>query len=170
MVHFLCEFPSWDTIISRAPTDGSAKVIFLVPGTRILLLHKYQSFGSEWIRFQIQPFLYPIPSLNFFKIIFHFTATAELLIWIWCQLDIILVLRQNVPKKRPKTKRPTDKISQGQNIPRDKTSQGTKRPTDKISHGKNLPRDKTSQWTNEAHYLTCVANYLIKYGQDKGMT
>ena len=85
-------------------------------------------------------------------------------------MQILLVLRQNVPKKRPKTKRPTDKISQGQNIPRDKTSQGTKRPTDKISHGKNLPRDKTSQWTNEAHYLTCVANYLIKYGQDKGMT
>ena len=49
--------------------------------------------------------------------------------------------------KRPKTKRPRDKTSQGQNVP------GTKRP----------------KGTNEAHYLTCVANYLIQYGQDKGM-
>ena len=50
---------------------------------------------------------------------------------------------QNVTK-RPKTKCPWDKMSLGQDVPREKTSQGTKRP----------------QGTNEANYLTCVANYL----------
>ena len=79
------------------------------------------------------------------------------------------VPRQNVPRdqtsqgtKRPKgqkvlgTKRP-----KGQNVPRDKTSQGqnvprTKRPKDKTSQGTKRPMG-----TNEDHYLTCVANYLI---------
>ena len=51
------------------------------------------------------------------------------------------------------TKRPSDKTSQGQIVPREKMSQGTKRP----------------KGTNEAHYLNCVNNYLIQYGQDKGM-
>ena len=54
------------------------------------------------------------------------------------------------------TKRP-----KGQNVPRDKTSQGqnvprTKRPKDKTSQGTKRPMG-----TNEDHYLTCVANYLI---------
>ena len=40
--------------------------------------------------------------------------------------------------KHPKTKRP-----KGQNVQRDKTSQGTKRPK-----GQNVPRDKTSQGQN----------------------
>ena len=39
--------------------------------------------------------------------------------------------------KCPKTKRPMDKTSQGQNVP------GTKRPK-----GQNVPRDKTSQGQN----------------------
>ena len=56
--------------------------------------------------------------------------------------------------KRPKTKRPTYK-----------TSQGTKRPK-----GQNVSGSKSPKGTNEAYYLTCVANYLIQYGQDKGMT
>ena len=50
--------------------------------------------------------------------------------------------------KRPKTKRP-----------RDKTSHGTKRPRNKMSQVTNRPKG-----TNEAHYLTYVANYLIQYG------
>ena len=81
---------------------------------------------------------------------------------------------------RPKTKRrrdktPRDKTSQRQNVPRDKTSQGTKRPIDKTPQGTKRPKGhmsqgtKRSKGTNEAHYLTCVANYLIQYGQDKGM-
>ena len=45
-----------------------------------------------------------------------------------------------------------------------KTSHGTKRPRE------NRSSDLRSQGTNEANYLTCVANYLILYGQDKGMT
>ena len=73
-------------------------------------------------------------------------------------------------------------MSHRQNVPRDKTSQGKKRPkgqnvpSDKMSQGKKHPKgqnfswDKPCQWTNEAHYLTCVANYLIQKNQDKGMT
>ena len=49
------------------------------------------------------------------------------------------VHRQNVPRdKRLKTTSP-----KGQNVPRDKMSQGTKRPK-----GQNVPRDKTFQGTN----------------------
>ena len=44
--------------------------------------------------------------------------------------------------KRPKIKRP-----KGQNVSRDKTSQGTKRPRNKTSQGHNVPRDKTSLGT-----------------------
>ena len=40
-------------------------------------------------------------------------------------------------------------------LPTDKTSQGTKRPKDKTSQGQNVSR--------------AMANYLIQYGQDKGM-
>ena len=73
------------------------------------------------------------------------------------------VPRQNVPRDQTSylqkvlgTKRP-----KGQNVPRDKTSQGqnvprTKRPKDKTSQGTKRPMG-----TNEDHYLTCVANYLI---------
>ena len=49
------------------------------------------------------------------------------------------------------------KRNKGQNVPRDTPSQGTKRPMGQIR-------------PNESHYLTCVAYYLIQYGQDKGMT
>ena len=58
-------------------------------------------------------------------------------------------------------KRCTYKTSQ------DKTSQWTKRPKGQNIPGTIRPRDNTSQGTkrskgtNEAHYLTCVANYLI---------
>ena len=61
------------------------------------------------------------------------------------------------------TKRPADKTSLGKKRPKGQNFPGTKRPK-----GQNIPRDKTSQeakrpnWTNEAHYLTCVANYLIQ--------
>ena len=62
---------------------------------------------------------------------------------------------QNVPRQNvPRTKRPTDKTSHGQNVPREKTSKGTKRLKGK----------------DDAHDLTCVANYLIQKDQGKGMT
>ena len=51
-----------------------------------------------------------------------------------------------------------------QNVPRQKVP-GTKRPRDKTSQGTKRPKG-----TNEFHYLTWVAHYLIQYGQDKGMT
>ena len=66
--------------------------------------------------------------------------------------------------KRPKTKRP-----KGQNVTRDKTSQGTTLPRDKMSQGQNVPRDKKSLGTKRPSgqmrpiiYVTCVANYLIQ--------
>ena len=59
------------------------------------------------------------------------------------------------------------KTSQGKKS-QDKTSQVTKRPGDKTSKRQNVPRDKLSQGTkrpkgtNDAYNnLTCVANYLI---------
>ena len=42
--------------------------------------------------------------------------------------------------ERPKTKRPT-----GQNVPRDKTSQGQNVRRTKLPKGQNFSRDKTSQ-------------------------
>ena len=56
--------------------------------------------------------------------------------------------------KRPKTKRPSDKTFQGQNVPREKMSQGTKRP----------------KGTNEAHYLTWCGQLPNLLWPDKGMT
>ena len=55
--------------------------------------------------------------------------------------------------KRPKTYGPRDKTSydmrsQGQNVPRDKTSIGTKPPKDKTSQETKRPREKTSQRQN----------------------
>ena len=66
--------------------------------------------------------------------------------------------------KRLKTKLPRDKTSQGQNVPRDKASQRQNVPRTKRPKGQNVLKG-----ANEAHNLTCVANYLIQYGQDKGM-
>ena len=48
-----------------------------------------------------------------------------------------------------------------QNVPRDKTSQGQNVPRDKPSQEQNVPETKRPKGTNEAHFLTCVANYLI---------
>ena len=67
---------------------------------------------------------------------------------------------QNVPRQNvPRTKRPTDKTSHGQNVPR------TKCPKGKTSKGTKRLKGK-----DDAHDLTCVANYLIQKDQGKGMT
>ena len=60
------------------------------------------------------------------------------------KIENLLMNENDTITKRRKTKQSPN---QGQNVSRDNTSKGTKRPKDK---GKN-----------EAHYLTCVANYLI---------
>ena len=57
--------------------------------------------------------------------------------------------------KRPKTKRPKTKRLR-ENVPGDITSQETKRPREKTSQGTKRPKG-----TTEAHYLTCVVNYLM---------
>ena len=50
--------------------------------------------------------------------------------------------------KRPKTKRPRDKTSQGQNVPGTKRPKGQTVPRTKHPKGQNVPRDKTSQRQN----------------------
>ena len=76
----------------------------------------------------------------------------------------------------PQDKTSQDKTSQVQNVPRDKTTQGTKRPKGqnvlrtKRPKGQNVLRTKRPKGTNEAHYLICVANYIIQKDQDKGFT
>ena len=123
------------------------------------------------------------------NLIWKFSGLAENLVTSWKNsIHIQNVPRQNVPRKnRPEGHVPRDKTFQGQNVPRDKTFQGQNVPRDKKFQGQNVPRDKTSQGTkrskdktsqgtkrlkgeNDAHYQTCVAYYLIQYGQDKGMT